>query len=298
MTRLPTATVQETDDGTFVKCPSCNTKIKLISEDDLLLSSGENPLQPEMNRLMYDKAILEEKNRQLLDALEEVRQKGIQNSSSLIGRILERDMFDVLSEEFTTDTITRVVTKGGDFLFTVNSQSGKAGTILIEVKNTKTFMSEWTNKVKIDAREAEADIPLIITKAIPRKMTRNIDRIDGVYVCKPDDAIGMIHILRQVLIMSTGRRMLSESRNTAAEMLYDQITSPTGIARLQALFDGYQRTVNQIQAEKRASDLNFRKREAEARNFFNALVDTVTSIQMAIGSESIPQLTRMMELPS
>jgi hypothetical protein len=158
-------------------------------------------------------------------------------------------------------------------------------------------MSEWTNKAKIDAREAGADIPLIITRAVPRKMTRSIDRVNGVYVCKPDDAVGMVHVLRQVLIMSMGRKVLLEARNTAAEMLYDEITSPSGIARLQALFDGYQRTINQIQAEKRASDLNFRKRETEARNFFNALVDTVSSIQMAVGSDSVPQLTRMMEPP-
>jgi hypothetical protein len=143
MSQLPTATAQETDDGIVVKCPSCNTKFKVLfdedltyasdfSEDDLSLASRKSPLQPEIDRLMYDKALLEEKNRQLLEALEEVRQKGIQNSSQLVGRILERDMFDVLSEEFTTDTITRVSTKGGDILFTVRAQSGKAGVILLK----------------------------------------------------------------------------------------------------------------------------------------------------------------------
>ena len=122
-------------------------------------------------------------------------------------------------------------------------------------------MSEWTVKAKNDARNAEADLALIISRSVPRQMSRAIDFIDGVYVCRPPDAIGILHIPRQMLIRSTARKTPTESKETAAETLYETITSPAGLARLQALSDAYARTMTQITAEKMAADLNFRKRE-------------------------------------
>jgi hypothetical protein len=73
--------------------------------------------------------------------------------------------------------------KGADALHVVKTRLGEtAGRILYESKRTINFSNDWIPKLKEDAKEAKADIAVLVTSVFPKGVER-MKMIDGVWVC-------------------------------------------------------------------------------------------------------------------
>jgi hypothetical protein len=293
-------------------------RVKLISQESAMIAEGRNPLQRDLDaaerrawklqelleevQARSDQRIgaLEVRNQQMRDALEDVQRSG--DPGGVLGKVLEKGVYETLCEEFPADVITPVLAgkKGGDLIVAVRTSSGAtAGRVLVEVKNTKNFMSAWLVKAKADAAAAQADVALIVTRTMPRKAEYSAVRLDGVYICRPADVTGYVSVLRHSLITVAAHRAVAAARSAdgAADTLFEALTSPVGLNRFQALYDSHQRALVQLTGERAAADLAFRKRETELRASLSTLMEITADVQGAIGGQQASGLQGILELP-
>ena len=98
-----------------------------------------------------------------------------QGSMQLQGEVQEEAIEQWLSESFPLDSIVEVKkgANGADCLHIINSrQVENCGSIYYESKRTKVFQNSWIDKFKKDMQNKGADIGVIVTKSLPKTMTR------------------------------------------------------------------------------------------------------------------------------
>src|SRR5207237_3080256 len=107
-----------------------------------------------------------------------------QKRSGLQGEVLEREIEDVLGEEFPADAIEPVKSgkRGADVVQRVRSGRGECGKLLWESKNHKHWSDGWTDKLRADQQAEKADVAIIVTSALPDGVS-HIGFVRGVWVC-------------------------------------------------------------------------------------------------------------------
>ena len=128
--------------------------------------------------------------------------------------MLEHPLQRQLAEYFRTDTITEVAKgkRGGDVIQSVNTKDSRpAGQILWEMKNTKAWSDAWLEKARLDQREINAAVVVLVSETLPKNLTR-FGFVEGVWVCEPNCAIGLAAALRAGIIDVFLARRQSGSR--------------------------------------------------------------------------------------
>lgn len=99
--------------------------------------------------------------------------------------------------------------KGGDVLHEVFEKGELIGKILYESKNTDSFDSKWPVKLNEDMSNANADIGIFFTKALPRYFDKNEDfyQNNNIFICKYDHTA--LRTLARI-----NRIMLNQSKKT------------------------------------------------------------------------------------
>lgn len=218
----------------------------------------------------------------LQKALEDAQRKAAQGSQQLQGEIMELDLEQALANAFRDDDIQPVAkgVRGGDIKQVVKSPSGTMyGSILWEIKRTKNWTDGWIPKLKEDLRNEKANIPIIVTEAMPKQITEDMGHLNGVWVCKPQLTIILGTLLRKGLVDAGRQKILAENRGTTAEALFNFVTSHEFVQQIESMVETYQNMASQIIKEKVAFQKIWAQREAQAQGLLLNTANIIGSMQ-------------------
>jgi len=186
--------------------------------------------------------------------IENLRRKAEQGSQQLQGETLELDLEEALRESFPADDVSEVPKgiRGADLIHLVRSPTGrKAGTIAIEIKQTKAWSDGWIQKLKDDQRAVSADLGVIVTSTLPKGIDRFGDR-DGIWVCDISSFTAFVSTLRWSLIQTHGQRVANENREGKKEVLFNYITGHEFRQKVEALLESFELMRNDLERERKA----------------------------------------------
>jgi hypothetical protein len=197
-----------------------------------------------------------EKEKKLTDALkmnEELKQKLEQGSQQTQGEVLELDLEQRLKQEFPADDIQPVAKgiRGGDIIQTVKNQFIKpCGTILWELKRTKSWSPQWISKLKEDQRNIKADVAVILSRVLPEEI-KNFGLIQGVWIGNFESIIGLSTVLRGTLINIAAVKQSAVGKAEKKEILWNYLTSIEFQQRLEAIHEAYEQLQKDLHTEKK-----------------------------------------------
>jgi|GEM_PF-3529638 len=238
----------------------------------------------------------EDLKRQLEDQkkhAEEAVRKVNQGSMERQGEVFEDYIKDQIKREFPFDEVEDVQKgiNGADLVLTVKSEAFRScGDILIEVKRTKTFGSNWISKLKNDLLAKGAKVGIIITQTLPADV-RKFDIIDGVYICSEDIAMPLIKSLRKTLLEIDALVLTQVGKDDKIEKLYDFMTSKKFSEPFGAVIRTYDSLRLQLEKEKRSVQKSWKIRESALSDVFDSMNAIYGQIQyIAGGNVSVSEL--------
>lgn len=254
---------------------------RLRREKEEMRDAIEAELQRKMNEQLQDEKariqrLAEERVRMKLDEkdvvieqmkarLQEAQRKAEQGSMQLQGEVQELAIEEWLRAAFPLDTIGEVKkgARGADCLHTVNTRTRQdCGSIYYESKRTKDFQPGWIEKFKADMRAKGATIGVIVTEAMPKDMERMGMR-DGVWVCNFEEFKGLSAVLRESVVMISDAVVAQENRGDKMTLLYDYLTGHEFRMQIEAIVEGFVQMETDLNAEKRAMEAIWKKREKQ-----------------------------------
>lgn len=263
---------------------------KLAEEKQKMQKSAEEKYELQIATLQ--KQLQDQKN-----LTEEMKKRQEQGSMQLQGEIQELAIEKYLAENFKYDDIQEVGKgdMGADSIQIVNTpQKTNCGTIYYESKRTKTFNEEWIKKFKNDIQAKGADIGVLVTAIYPKDMTR-MGLKDGVYICTYEEFKALSHILRENIIKLSEIKSLQENRHEKSALLYNYLTSTEFRFQFETIVNAFVGMQTDLEAEKRAMNKIWKKREKEILNVLSATTDMYGSIQ-GISGNAIKPVTAL-EMP-
>lgn len=258
------------------------------------LAAEEGKIREEASRQADEKqrlniAAKEKTITDLQKALEEAQRKAAQGSQQLQGEVMELDLEEALSNAFKDDYIEPVAkgVRGGDIKHTVNNRGGIAcGVLLWEIKRTKNWTDGWIPKLKEDLRNEKANVPIIVSEAMPKQIAEDMGVLNGVWICKPNLTIVLASLLRKSLLDVGHQKALSENRGTKAEALFNFVTSHEFVQQIESMVETYQEMTTQITKEKVVYQRLWAQREAQAQSLLLNTANIIGSMQGHIGHAS------------
>jgi hypothetical protein len=230
--------------------------------------------------------------RKVNEALTRKLQQGSQQSQ---GEVLERELEAILKSAFPTDQLepVRKGVKGADVIHRVVSKSGVVcGTIVWEVKRTKSWGPSWLQKLKDDQRSVKAELAVIVSEALPPGC-RDCEQLSGaVWVTNPQCAVILARALRQNLTDVALVRMAAEGKHEKSEVLYEYLTGPEFKQRVEVMFETFREMQTDLQEERRAADRRWAKREKQLHRIASSVEGMYGELQGVLGSSMamIPSL--------
>lgn len=231
---------------------------------------------------------------QLREQLQEAQRKAEQGSMQLQGEVQELAIEDWLRKEFPLDAIEEVKkgARGADCVQIVNTTSRKrCGTIYYESKRTKHFQPSWIEKFKMDIRDRGVDVGVLVTETMPADMDRMGQR-EGIWICTFDEFKGLCLVLRESLIQISAAVSSQENKGDKMGMLYDFLTSNEFRLQVEGIVEGFTQMQTDLEAEKRAMQGIWKKREKQIEKVILNTNHMYNSIKGIAGSavQSVPSL--------
>lgn len=263
---------------------------KLFEKEGQIVEEAKKKAVDEqrMNLAAKDKTITD-----LQKSLDEMQRKAAQGSQQLQGEVMELDFEKSLAEAFRDDEIEPVAkgVKGGDIRQVVRSPRGThCGAILWEIKRTKNWTDGWIPKLKEDLRTAKANIPIIITEAMPKELKEDIGQCEGVWICKPQMAIVLATLLRKSLLDAGYQKALAENKGSKADLLYNFVTSHEFVQQIEGMVETYKEMTTQVVKERTAFEKLWSQREKQAQRLLMGTANIIGSMQGYIGQSSMPRI--------
>jgi hypothetical protein len=228
----------------------------------------------------------------LKKSLEDAQQKASQGSQQLQGEVQELDLEDYLKSAFPQDEISPVGkgVRGADISQTVRTSLGTVcGVILWESKRTKAWVDDWATKLKDDLRASKANIPIIVTTALPKEIKSGFGFFEGVWVTEPSFTQPLAEILRKNLIDVAREKHNGKDRGTKADMIYSYLTSDAFVQQIQNIIEVHQNMQSQIQKERATFEKLWKEREAQAERILISTAGIYGSIQ-GVAGQSLPSV--------
>lgn len=195
----------------------------------------------------------------------DLKRKAEQGSQQLQGEVLELELENVLKAKFPFDVFEPVPKGefGGDLVQRVVNASGtQCGTILWEMKRTKTFQEPWIAKLRDDKRRAHADLAVIVSTVL-RKGVQTFDLVDGVWVTEFKCAVPIALVLRQLLVDVATARVAGEGQQSKMELVYDYLTGPRFRRRIEAIVEKFNDMQGDLDKERKSTMKQWAKREMQ-----------------------------------
>ncbi|MBF8249588.1 MAG: hypothetical protein HW400_189 [Candidatus Levybacteria bacterium] len=299
-------------------------RLKEESQKELERSEKEKELlekkltKEQDGRLQFEKKIKEDASRNAAEEqrlrlkekdlqLEEIRKvnedlkrKLEQGSQQRQGEVLELDLEDKLHAQFPNDEFLPIPkgVEGGDIWQKVMYQGKLVGSILWETKRTKAWSNGWTVKLKEDLGRINASEAILISQVLPND-ANSFDRKDGVWIAKYEHAVSLGRFVR-FLLTNIARVKSSVSRTDEDELekVRDYLMSDAFKHRMRAHFEGITSLKDTLEAEKRATQLRWKKMESTINkmdsntiNFYGELKAIVTQLPQIEGIDTVEGAT-------
>lgn len=210
-----------------------------------------------------------------------------QKSQQLQGEAMELVLEDLLRSKFPQDGIEPVQKGdfGGDVIHHVFSPNGvNCGTILWEAKRTKNWSDGWLTKLRGDTRTAEADVPILVSKILPKDI-ENIGQMNGVWVCTPQFILPAVMFIRHMLIMVSNSKQIQLGQKTKSEMIYQYFTGPQFRRRIEVVAEAFSTMQEDLNKERKAITKQWAKREQQLRHVIDATSGMSGELQGIVGQE-------------
>ncbi len=231
---------------------------------------------------------------QLTDDLKRATEHAEQGSMQVQGEASELAIEGTLADLFPGDEVVEVKKgqRGGDCLLIVKNNSGRSvGKILIESKNTKSFSTAWITKLKSDAIDDGAQVPVLVTSAWPSNNDKAHFK-DGVWVCGFHEYQVLIRALRQSLIDVARATAAETVREDKAQVMYDFLTSSEFAHTIEQMITPILRMNNQLQKEKRSITRLWKERETLIESSMSGMDSLYMKIQ-GIAQVNLPPVAGM-----
>jgi len=235
---------------------------------------------------------------QLRKDIKETQRRAEQGSMQLQGEVQELAIEEWLAAAFPLDTIEEVKkgARGADCVQIVNTRTRQnCGTIYYESKRTKGFQEGWIEKFKADIRERGADIGVLVTESMPADMERMGLR-DGIWICSFEEFRGLCVVLRESVIRLSAAVATQENKGDKMGMIYDYLTGNEFRLQVEAIVEGFSQMREDLEAEKRAMQGIWKKREKQIEKVLLNTTHMYSSIRGIAGSAVQP--VTLLELPA
>ncbi|MBF0241365.1 MAG: DUF2130 domain-containing protein [Desulfamplus sp.] len=283
---------------------------RLMREKDMLKSEIEAQAEQQINERLKEEVgkiqksaeervqfKLSEKDNlieELKKQIQEVQRKADQGSIQRQGEIQELAIEEWLRLSFLLDTILEIKkgVRGADCLHIVNTRNTQnCGSIYYESKRTKDFQPSWIEKFKDDLRSQSANIGVIVTEAMPKDMER-MGLKDGIWICSFEEFKGLSAVLRESIVQINNAVVINENKGDKMNMLYSYLTSNEFKLQIEAIVEGFTQMQIDLNAEKRAIESAWKKREKQIDKVLLNTNHLYSSIKGIAGSAiaAIPQL--------
>ncbi len=257
--------------------------LRLVEERQKLQKNAQEKFELQIEEL---KKQLEDQKR----LTEEMQKRQEQGSMQLQGEVQELAIEKYLHENFRYDEILEIKKgdMGADSVQIVNTPYRQnCGSIYYESKRTKTFKEDWIAKFKDDIQSRGADIGVLVTAVYPKDMDRMGLR-DGIYICTYEEFKALSGILREALIKISDSKSMQENRHEKSVVLYNYLTSTEFRFQIETIVNAFVSMQADLDAEKRAMNKLWKKREKEIQNVISATTDMYGSIQGIAGAAVKP----------
>lgn len=261
---------------------------KLSEEEEKIRIDTQKKVEEAMHLKML------EKDKQLSDTLkelEETKRKIQQGSQQLQGETFELEFERILKEEFPNDITKEVAkgVKGGDLVQEVWDRNGNScGTILWELKNTKTWSELWIDKLKGDQRAITADYAVIVSEAVPKEV-ESAKFYKNVWVTKRNFIVGLASALRMNLIQISMAKRAMEGKNEKKDILYSYLSGTEFRLRLEAIVDAFSNMQTEIEKEKRYFSHKWARDEKNIRQIIHSTYSMHGDLKSIVGA-ALPQI--------
>lgn len=268
-------------------------------EADKKLAIEEEKIRSEAEKAATEKSHLKqlELEKKLADtqrSLEEANRKASQGSQQNQGEVLELELEQQLTSEFPLDDIEEVKkgARGADIKQMVKTDSLQdAGLLLWETKNGK-WQPAWVGKFKTDMREANANIGIIVSAELPKEYEgmQNIEK--NVWAVKPSLAVVLASALRSTILQVHNMSKMNVGKDAKMEALFGFISGPEFRHRVEAIVEHYGQLQEEIEKEKRASQLRWSRQEKSIRAVIDNTIGMYGDLQ-GITNKALPNITSL-----
>ena len=249
---------------------------KKLGDELFRLQKGQEKLKIEAKKQAEEEMYLrlKEKDKQIEDAKEaarkatlsneELKRKLEQGSEQRQGEVLELDMEEKLKSNFPYDSFLPIPKgfEGADIWQEVKNKYGNsAGSILWETKRTKNFSRQWLVKLREDTRKINATESILVTQVLPVGTTC-FKRIEGVWVTSYEYAMQIAEFVRFCMLSVAIAKASASHKEEDLKMLYDYINSDAFRHKIQAHYELVNALREDQLAEKRSTELRWKKRES------------------------------------
>ncbi|MGB3043773.1 MAG: DUF2130 domain-containing protein [Xanthobacteraceae bacterium] len=226
--------------------------------------------------------------------IEELRRKATQGSQQLQGEAFEHEVETALRQQFPQDLIEPVPTGevGGDILQRVRTSGGQVcGTLLWELKATKTWNERWLAKLRDDQRAAQADIALLVSNVLPKGI-ETFGSIDSIWVTHRRYAIPLAAALRHSLIEVATLRQANAGQRSKMELMYQYLTGPRFRLRIEAIVDKFTDMQADLDRERKAITRLWAKREQQLNAVITSSAGLYGDLQ-GIAGNTMPEIEQL-----
>jgi hypothetical protein len=230
--------------------------------------------------------------------IEELQRRAELTSQQAQGEVLEVELEALLARQFRTDVIEPVAkgVRGADLIQRVHDETGRdCGSIIWESKRTKAWSDGWIQKLKDDQRAAKAEVAVVVSTALPKELSR-FGLFEGIWVADFPSAVGLATALRATLIQVARAGLALEGKNEKMELLYRYLSGTGFKQHVEAIVESFVSMKNDLDAEKRAMEKIWSKREAQIDRVVKNTAGLYGDLQGIIGS-ALPEV-KILELPS
>ncbi len=243
---------------------------KKLQEERMMLAEQIQKQEAEKSSLKENELLLKlkEKEVQLEEQkklAEEMRRRAEQSSMQRQGEAQELLLESILKENFPFDLIEEVGkgVEGADCIQIVRNASGKeCGKIIYESKRTKTWSSNWIDKLKTDMRSRGADVAILVTQTFPKDMERFGEK-DGIWICSFAEAASVAAIIRNSVIKVYEIQRSEENKGDKMQLLYNYLTGVEFKGQVEAIAEGFLAMRNSITKERMQMEKMWKEREKQ-----------------------------------
>ena len=212
--------------------------------------------------------------------IKDLEEQSTAGHGELEGEVLELAAEDTLRDLFPLDSI-KAVRKGAfgaDIEHTVMSPTAAmSGKILWECKKHKRWQDDWIAKVRQDASDASADIPVIVSTVMPDDKD-TFTQIEDVWVCRYHELPLVAALLRHALLAVSHERKRDQNMMTIQERVVDYISGPKFSRVMRSVWEAFNDLNESIRLEENYMKTNRKKN----RLLLQSVLDAVTSMAAEI----------------